>query len=84
MTENSTPDLNLNAYLTFARTPLPTLELKTSALKPVLAAFQNNVTRLQNTMLFPSAIAFYSLRMQNQADRAELEITGRLGKKHAG
>jgi hypothetical protein len=80
MTDNAASDLNLNAYLTFARIPLPPLELRTPALKPVLAAFQNNVTTLQNMLLFPGAMAFYSARIQNQCDRAELEVTGRLSK----
>jgi hypothetical protein len=64
----------------FARNVLPPLQIKTSALKPVLDAFTANVVRLQNMLLLPGGIAFYSARLQNQADRAELEITGALDK----
>ena len=82
MTTNSTsvPDLNLTAYVAFARNVLPPLQLKTPALKPVLDAFTTNVVRLQNMLLLPGGIAFYSARLQNQADRAELEVTGTVGK----
>jgi hypothetical protein len=74
------PDLNLTAYVAFARNIFPSLELRTPALKPVLDAFTTNVVRLQNTLLLPGGIAFYSARLQNQADRAELEVTGTVGK----
>jgi hypothetical protein len=60
----------------FARSGLRSWELKTPALKPVLDAFTTNVIRLQNMLLLPAGISFYSARLQNQADRAELEVTG--------
>jgi hypothetical protein len=76
----SVPDLNLTAYVAFASNVLPPLQVKTPALKPVLDAFTTSVVRLQNILLLPGAIAFYSARLQNQADRAELAVTGTVGK----
>jgi hypothetical protein len=82
MTTNSTsvPDLKLAAYVGFARSVFASLKLKTPALRPVLDAFTSNVTRLQNMLLLPTGISFYSARLQNQADRAELKVTGTVGK----
>ena len=46
----------------------------------MLDTFTTNVVRLQNILLLPGAIAFYSARLQSQADRAELAVTGTVEK----
>jgi hypothetical protein len=76
----SVPDLNLTKYVAFASYHLPPLQLKTPALKPVQDAFATNVIRLQNMLMVPGGVSFYSARLQNQIDRAELKVTGTVGK----